>query len=200
MSEKELMKQEPRILIAIPTLDYVNYKFTECLTQLQSHSIKTGLDITIRFEPGTLVHLAREHLAQYAIDMKYTHVFWLDADMVFERSALNMLLNENVGFISGIYRRRRPPYDFTLYKKTDPWEKYIDIPGGVFPIAACGYGCVLMETRILQESMELFGTCFKPVEGIGEDLCFCKRVERLGEAMYGHGGVRCGHITQQITY
>ena len=188
----------PRILIAIPSLDFVHYRFVECLTELQKHALETGLDVTIKFDGGTLVHIAREHLARHAIDNQYSHIFWLDADITFPRSTLHMLLNEQKDFITGIYRARREPYSYTLFRKQGTWEKYTDIPGGTFEIAGCGFGCVLTATRLLRDSMDLFNTCFMPVEGIGEDLCFCERMTRMKEPMYAHSGIRCGHIAHQI--
>ena len=194
----ELFKAEPRIMIAIPSLDYVSSMFVEALTKLQKEALSTGLDVTIEYDRGTLVHLAREHLAKRAVEDKYTHVLWLDADMIFPPTTLNDLLQRNESFITGIYCQRRSPFDYVLFKDSKTWDRVTEIPDEPFEIAGCGFGCVLTATKILEESLELFNTCFKPIAGLGEDLCFCRRVSDLHYTMFADPRIRCGHISQSI--
>jgi hypothetical protein len=195
----ELTRQSPYILIAIPSLDYINSLFVESLMNLVEYTRMCGIKFKVRLERGTIVHMAREHLAKYAIENGFTHVFWLDADMVFQPWILKYLFDTGKEFISGVYRGRHgEEHNFTLYEKSEPWTLYKTIPDDIFEIAACGFGCVLMETRLLKEIDELFNACFLPSEGLGEDISFCKRMIIAGNKMYANPEVRLGHIGQCV--
>ena len=71
-----------KLLIAIPTNDYMHYQFCECLTKLVRRLDEDEIDYDIAFQGATLVYVGRDKLAQKAMDECYTHVLWLDSDMI----------------------------------------------------------------------------------------------------------------------
>lgn len=189
-----------KLLIAIPTLDYVNYQFVDCLLKLTRRLDRDGVDFDVRLLGGTLVYVARDKLARIAINGGFTHVLWLDADMIFTEELVEDLTFAGKPFVSGICHGRRPPHLSCLFKDLDLVMRFTSYPSGVFPIAGCGFGCVLMETEILAKVMEAYKTCFLPSASLGEDLMFCKRAADLGFKLYADGGVRLGHIGQTTIY
>lgn len=191
-----------RLLIAIPTLDFMHIGFVESLTKLVMYLKDDDVDFDVEFRSGTLVYCARDRICKKAIDEGYTHILWIDADMIFEETVLDDLLFAEKEYISGIFHARRPPHLSCLFKSLDPIERYSmdEYPCQPFEVAATGFGLVLMETSVVKRVWEKYGTCFLPSADLGEDLAFCKRAEECGVKMFADPSVRVGHIGHITIY
>lgn len=189
-----------KLLIAVPTLDFIHVNFAKSLTALIMRLNAEGIAFDVHFESGTLVYHARNKIAMKAIHEGFTHVLWFDSDMVFTDDIFDDLSFCEKPFVSGICHGRRPPHVSCLFKSIRPVERFTEYPYQHFEIAACGFGCVLMETRILAEVKKKFGTCFLPIEDLGEDVAFCWRVSECGIKMYAEPSARLGHIGHITIY
>lgn len=98
------MNKLPKVLIAIPCGETLETEFVKCL-----FSIKAKADVSIEFLSGSLVYVARERLADKAIQGGYDYVLWLDSDMVFNGDILQRFLDLDKDFVSGIYFTRKLP-------------------------------------------------------------------------------------------
>lgn len=189
-----------KLLIAIPAFDYIHTEFVKCLTALVQRLDRDGYNVDVKFITGTLVHVARDKLAYHAISNGYTHVLWLDSDMVFDDELLYDLQFSHKDFVSGIARSRRRPYTSCLFSDLRKVQRIDDYPRDTFRIAGCGFACVLIKTEILQKVRERFGTCFLPTADYGEDLAFCKRASECGFPIWAEPAVKVGHIGQIVIY
>lgn len=192
-----------KLLIGIPTLDYVNVEFMKCLTALILRLRDDGIKFDIDIESGTLVYTARERIAHKAINEGFSHVLWLDSDMVFSPNILDDLQFCGKAFVSGIYHARRKGYASCIFKSIDVdkgIERFEEYPHEAFKIAGCGFGCVLIETQILAQVCHNKGVCFTPLPSYGEDLAFCKRCIELGIEIWCEPSVVCGHIGHITIY
>lgn len=187
-----------KLLIAIPTLDYIHYRFVECLTNLTKYLSERNVDYDVCFEGGTLVYISRDNLAKKAINGKYERVLWLDADMIFDTNVYDMLLNTGKDFISAQYRGRHGKCLPCEFEHLIPPIRSTEFKKGIYRIEGCGFGCVLIKTDILKNVKECYDTCFAPNENMGEDLMFCKRAIELGNEIWGTDLIQAGHITQRI--
>ena len=193
-----------KLLIGVPTLDYVLADFMRCLIALIGRLNADGVEFDVDIESGTLVYFARERIANKAINEGYTHVLWLDSDMIFKPELLDDLMFSGKPFVSGIYHARRPGYASCIFKAIDPnkmvehWND--EYPRETFEIAGCGFGCVLIETEILRAVNHNFGTCFTPILNMGEDLAFCQRAHDLGHKIYCEPSVVLGHVGHITIY
>ena len=57
-----------KLLIAIPTYDYMHFLFVECLTKLIRRLDSEGVDYDVIYQGGTLVYVGRDRLARIAIE------------------------------------------------------------------------------------------------------------------------------------
>ena len=191
-----------RLMIAIPSFDQMQTAFVACLLKLVNKLHDDHVDFAVEIKAGTLVHTARDALAGKAIQEGFTHVLWLDADMIFEPELLDDLMFSGKSFVTGICHSRRLPYATCVFaditKDNTRWEG--PYPSDTFEIAGCGMACVLMETQILQDVFNSYLTCFTPLKSYGEDLAFCLRASGLGYKIYAEPSVRVGHIGQTIIY
>lgn len=191
-----------RLMIAIPTFDHVQAIFMDRLIKLVNRLHDDGIDFQVEIKTGTLVHTARDALAGKAVQGGFTHVLWLDSDMVFEPELVDDLTFSGKSFVTGICHSRRPPYATCVFTDIQNdiarWEG--PYPTDTFEIAGCGMACVLMETQILKDVFNSYLTCFTPLKNYGEDLAFCLRASGLGYKIYAEPSVRVGHIGQTIIY
>lgn len=186
-----------RLLIGVPTLDYVNADFVKCLTRLLMKLKDENIDFDLMIESGTLVYLARERIARKALDDHFTHVLWLDSDMIFNVDILEKLMASGKDFVTGIYHARRKGYGSCIFKSIEPdigVERFEEYPEELFQIAACGFGCVLTSSYLLSNVYLHNNTCFTPLPWLGEDIAFCKRATDLGFKLWCEPSVVCGHI------
>jgi len=193
-----------KLLIAIPCMETVPIAFMESLVKLDRRLRADGVDYKIATESGSLIYMARERLASRAINKGFTHVLWLDSDMVFNDTLLDDLSFSDKDFVSGIAHGRRSPFLSCLFKNIDlsalkRWELN-EYPSTTFEVAGCGFACVLIKTEILKNVMESCGTAFYPLKQYGEDLSFCKRAVELGYHIYAEPTVRLGHVAHLTIY
>lgn len=192
-----------KTLIAVPCMDSVPVAFCQSLALLQ----KEG-ECTLAMNAGSLVYNSRNDLAKMAIQMDADYVFWLDSDMVFPPDTLKRMmktLKENdLDILTGLYFRRVPPYSPVLFDRLRPkgdgfdWSEFKDIPGGLFLVGGCGFGCVLMKTDVFFDVQARFGTLFAPLANNGEDVAFCWRARECGFKIWCDPSVKLGHVSHSV--
>lgn len=192
-----------KLLIGIPTHDFIHVEFVKCLMALLDQLKRDGVDYTLDIDSGTLVYIARERISNKAINEGYSHVLWLDSDMVFQPTILDDLMFSGKSFVTGVYHARRKGHASCIFKSIDIHkgvERFEEYPNEAFRIAGCGFGCVLIETDILKAVTLNKGPCFLPMAGYGEDLAFCKRATEMGFEIWCEPSVVCGHIGHIAIY
>ncbi len=187
-----------KLLIAIPCMDFVPADFMQSLVGLARRLTAEGVCYDVAIEAGTLIYMARDKLASRAIKEKFTHVLWLDSDMVFGDGIVEDLQFCGKEFVTGIAHSRRKPFSSCLFKSLDlntleRW-KFEEYPKEAFRVAGCGMACVLMKTEILERVFLQCNTCFMPLLSYGEDLSFCKRAVSVGYEIWAEPCVRIGHM------
>lgn len=178
-------------------MDQVPAQFAQSLSMLEK--VDT---CAVSFNVGSLVYSSRNELAKRAIQMGADYVFWLDSDMVFDPDTLKRCFADisQGDIITGMYFRRVPPYSPVLYEELDlsnntcKWRELEEIPEGLFEVAGCGFGCVLMPTDILVDVQATYGEMFNPIRGTGEDLSFCWRARQLGYKIICDPSINLGHV------
>ena len=185
-----------RLLIAVPTTDYVHADFVKSLAKLQSELGRRHVAYDVEIQSGTLVYFARNRLANKAINENYTHVLWLDSDMVFSEQIVEDLMDVGKDMVCGAFVSRRPPYSPCIYTSIEKYniEKVKDFGLRPFRVDGCGFATVLTSVELLQAVTQKYGTCFQPTDYYGEDLAFCWRVKQLGREIWCEPTVRVGHI------
>ena len=195
--------EELKILIAVPSMDTVAAGFAQSLAMLQ----KAGR-CSVSFICGSLIYDARNKLAVQAIKMEADYVMWFDSDMVFQSDTLIRLLKtaeENkASIVSGLYFRRSAPYTpvafdtLTINENGAEWTDYEGELTGVHKVGGVGFGCILVDTDVIQDCLLEYETCFSPIGSVGEDLSFCWRAKQLGYDTYLDCDIKCGHVGHVI--
>lgn len=199
-------KKKPRILIAVPALDYVKTDFLICLMGLRTAGASTQLAVA----RGSLVYNARADLTLKAIQGGFTHILWLDSDMTFEPDIAVRLLadiEEGRDFVTGLCFKKAIPTMPTILSGVE-WEQkpngekdgrvdyFTDYPAdSVFEIAGCGLAACITSVDMLKKAAGHFkGSPFEPLPGLGEDYSLCWRLRKMGYRLYCDSRVKVGHI------
>lgn len=187
-----------KLLVGVPSLDFMHVETVKSLCALLARMRADGINHDLFICSGTLAHVARDKIARKAINEDYSHVLWLDADMIFGPELLEDLSFSGKQFVSGVAAARRPPHMICLFKDLDLNSlKHVeveDLRGEPFEIAGCGFACVLITVDILRAVCLKYKTCFLPMADYGEDLAFCKRAGEMGYHIWADPSVRVGHI------
>ena len=191
-----------KLMVAVPTVDYVNAEFMKCLLALQKKLIKDGVNVDVNIIGGTLVYIARERIAYAAVRNEYTHVLWLDSDMTFDDRIVEDLLFCGKEMVCGVFISRRPPYAPCIWSSIEKgnFRKVEKFGREPFQVAGCGFAAVLTSVELLKAVHDEFGTCFTPTTDNSEDIAFCERVKKLGREIWCDPGVKPGHIAHIPIY
>lgn len=192
-----------KTLIAVPCMDMVHTDFLRsCLSMEKDGEVRWG------FAQSSLIYDARNALANMAIDEGYDRVLWLDSDMAFDEHLFRRLsehLDLGKEMITGLYFSRRAPIRPIVYKAlylqpieggqkavADSFDDYQR--DGLFEVAGCGFGAVMMTVDLLKRVRGAFALPFFPVSGFGEDLAFCLRATQLGAKIWCDSSIKLGHV------
>ena len=183
----------PHTLIAVPCMPMIHTDFVSSLLTLNRPD-----DTSLRFRIGSLVYNARNAFAAEAISSGYDRVLFVDSDMILQPDTLTRLAAHMgpADLVSALAFTRSVPIRPVIYKPSgNDVIPYTDYPrNATFPIAAAGFGCVLIRTSLLKAVWDKFGPPFTPTSALGEDLAFCARAHDLGACMLCDSSVSVGHI------
>lgn len=191
-----------RLMIAVPSTDYIHADFVKSLAKLLQELGRRNIAYDVEICTGTLVYIARNRIANKAINEHFTHVLWIDADMVFNASVLDDLMDVGKEMVCGAFVSRRPPYGPCVYTSIEKnnIQKVKNFGMTPFRVDGCGFALVLTGVELLQDVTTKYGTCFQPTDYYGEDLAFCWRVKQLGREIWCEPTVRPGHLAQVPVY
>lgn len=189
-----------KLLIAVPCYDTMRAEFAQSLVGLMAKLTADGIPYEVKIISGTVVHTARDNLAKHAVNNGFSHVLWLDADMVFDDTILEDLTisGKTDQILCGRFISRHNPFLPTIFKRLEPSADRFDedhIPDETFRICACGFACVLTPVQALVDVLNNNrGTAFLPTVRASEDLAFCQRAAGLGYEIWCEPTARVGHI------
>lgn len=196
-----------KTMIAIPCMDQVQTDFFRSCVGLQT----SGL-IQWTTCQGSLIYESRHKLVDIALAGDFDRILWLDSDMVFDPSLFKRFsehIDQGKEMVCGVYFGRKTPIHPIIYRRCESelredglWpvaDPFDDYPAdAVFPVAACGFGAVMMTMDMLKRVKDRYPLPFFPAEGFGEDLAFCLRARELGITIWCDSSLKLGHTGTAI--
>lgn len=191
--------ENANVLIAVAvTWESLPKKFVESLMTMWKPPQNTVMQVK-----AIAIDLLRNLMVERALEKPFTHLFMLDADMIYPRDALYRLVCHDVGIVSGLSCRRLPPHELIYYKlkEGEDWE-FLQVlpkfPFGLQRVDALGGAGTLIKTDVLRDitpphfSLEMFTP-----DGlrVGEDIYFSKKATKAGYPLFCDLGVVYSHMT-----
>jgi hypothetical protein len=128
---------------------------------------------------------------------------WLDTDMTFPKDMFNIMLDEcekkNIKVMSAVYFKRN------FKNEVVGWRYGYDgkmsepvLDGTIQEVEVMGMGACVIHRSVLEKvgyPWFKYGSLHEKVEGLAtEDIQFCERCKEVGEKIYMHTGIYCGHL------
>ncbi len=191
-----------RILLAIPALDQMPTESVASLLSLFSHysydaTLKRPRQISYNIHRGSNYPHARRALVTHARDIRATHVFFVDSDMVLPKDALTRLLSHKVDFVCASYIRRYGDWRILGAPDEQAAPHHTLTPMRFVPL-----GCALIAISVFDRVPPPWFTFQMETEAQNdrsEDVHFCDKVRAAGVPIYldpkltrevGHVGVQ----------
>jgi len=189
-------------MIAMPVSKYI-----ESATFKSIYDLARPANTIIEFHyfQGYGVDQARNHIARCAIEGQFSHVFFVDADIVLPPDALLKLLAHDKDVVSGLYGRKRIGSNVVEVFNWNPnarngvstLQLKQLMPPGLHKVAAVGLGCCLIKTGVFKRMQYPMFEYFYPEDPtmtISEDIVFCQNVYDNKMVVFVDSSVVCGHI------
>ncbi|MBI2565230.1 glycosyltransferase family 2 protein [Candidatus Woesearchaeota archaeon] len=146
----------------------------------------------------------RNIIIKRALEKKYDYLLFLDTDIEFPEDLIERLLKHDKPITSSVYlsiqtvkgKNLIAPVlmDFTSVKgfvQHIPLNKVIN--QDFFEVAACGFGCCLIKTEVLEKVPLRYNKEY----GGGEDFLFCADArDKFGYKTYVDTSIKCIHIME----
>jgi GT2 family glycosyltransferase len=161
----------------------------------------------------TLIHSARNMLAEQFLETDCEWAFWLDSDMVLPPNTIPVMMRWarklKAQFLTGIYYQRIGDHKPLVLIRDEEARKYEDEyshsnicpPEGCkdpFKVHCCGFGAVLMHRDVLAKLARPF---FKygyigEKKDLSEDFYFCIQAKKAGIPLWAIPELECFHLGQ----
>ncbi len=199
------MKNPVRIMFGLLTRDtHIHYKFHFSMLGLWGKLFQSGIAKYI-----SSFHIGRGHptdrnvIIKDAIEKKFTHVCFIDDDMVFPDDAVIKLLEHDVDICTGTAFQRGKPHAPCMFFVSPEKEVYpvpvinhgmkeIDACGGYFMLINLA-SIVGMEEPYFKWGDKDLGYCMES-GGIGEDIYFGLKAKLAGAEIWCDSDIDITHI------
>lgn len=156
------------------------------------------------------VDAMRDKVLAGAIADGFSHVLFLDADMVWPTNLLERMLRHHAaGIVGGLYVLKAPPYSPVALAEP------IKVDGGVthykfqseydqdlVPVFVLGMGCTLIPTSVCEAIGPRPWFAYESDSDgwprVSEDVPFCRKAKEAGIPILLDPTVSCGHVTSQV--
>ena len=224
MNIKLNVKPPPIIVFCLPGKTFSG-AFLDSWTGLMSYCYKRGLNFIVSRHYSPVIYYVRnlclggdtlrgENQKPFNGKINYTHVMWIDSDIIFDRTCFEALLNYDLDVISGIYMMKGEKYFATVKKWDEEYfkghgafqfltEEDIQDHKGLMEVDYTGFGFILIKRRV-HEAIKY--PWFRPIyHQIGlckdfssEDASFCRLIKEAGFKIYIDPKIRVGHQKEVI--
>lgn len=193
---------EPKILIGIPTSDNARFHdFYDCLERLEK-PFRTEI-----YRPSYGIAKNRNIIIRKALADDFTHILFLDDDMVFGPNLLIQLLSHNKDVVNGLCLTRFPFFTPVLFDGINlnndlvP-HKLRENERGLIKIWASGLACTLINTKVFKNFIgdTFLSIGFLHPDELSEDISFYIQLESLGYEAYCDLNCHVGHHINAVIW
>ena len=180
------------ILIGVPCGENVKARTAFSLFNLRggpSLSMEIGADIAYN----------RNKLVMQALKGDYTHIFFVDSDMVFEKDTIEKMRAQNKDIVGLAANRRKLPLE-SVVKPLHKDDENKPLPTVVFEAASCGTGVMLIKTDVFRKIPAPWFDFEYDEKGdrVGEDVGFCRKAREAGYKIWVDPTIPVRHVGEYL--
>lgn len=209
-----------RIIFCLPGNNFSG-KFLDSIIELTSYCFHNNIPFKFSRQESSVVYYVRNKCLigdvlqgpeqkPFQGKENYTHLMWIDSDVIFDPKQFERLLNHDKDIVSGIYMME----DCTHFATVKKWDtEYFSKNGSfqfmtvddmskekeLFDVSYTGFGFILIKRGVF-ESMNypwfepLPQKIGKAVDFTSEDVAFCLKAQERGYKIWIDPTVRVGHL------
>lgn len=181
------MKTKIKLAIAIPNTGTIKAQTAFALCRMLKDF---PYDYDVLFHEGSMLHVMRERLMQKALDLKCTHLLFVDSDMSFEKDAVTRLLKRKKEVIGVSYNKRKLPVETTIQGPAK-WPNTT-----ITSADSVGTGFMLIDLKIIKDLKKPW--FFWGQNGESEDFWFCRLAREAGFKVWVDLTIPVGHIGDYV--
>lgn len=210
--------ENPTIIFCLPGNNFSG-RFLESFFSVIDYCYKSNIKFFISRKESSVVYFVRnmvlggdirrgENQKPFNGKLKYTHLMWIDSDIIFSVAQFQALLKHDKNIVSGIYKMEKN----TQYAVVENWDlAYLKQHGtfqfltdetmkkeSPFKVVYTGFGFMLIKYGVLES---LNYPWFEPlfikhedmIDFCSEDVSFCKKVKDKGFDIWVDPAIKVGH-------
>lgn len=221
MSEKS---RPLKVIFCLPGSNFSG-KFLDSWTDLVIYCLKNGIQFAKSRRESSVVYYVRSmcigghnlrgpNQKPFGGKIDYTHLMWIDSDIVFRPDQFQALLDADQDIVCGSYMMENGEEyavveswdeDYFLEKGAFRFMRQADYAAktGLFPVAYAGMGFMLVKKGVFES---ISYPWFRPlttkighvVDFSSEDVAFCKLAQEQGYKVMVDPRIRVGHLKSRI--
>lgn len=217
------LKTQPKVLISVFSRSEQTWRlFVQSLMAAMKWAVTNGWDVGLTWATRTMIHLAREQVADLAVKLSdksvaaggvdYDYVLFLDDDHTFPANAFFQLVSSGKDVVGALaYRRSTNQRDPTradhrscAFRWVDPVEKKLadTIEGfehtGLQRVDAIGFGMTAVKLDVIRAMKAAGLKALFEFYTRGEDIDFCAKATDLGAEVWCDTDLILGHIGDPV--
>jgi hypothetical protein len=185
--------KKTRILLGIPTIGMVDYRFAMSLA-----SLKLPENTTLMISPRAMIDTSRNLICQkFLEDPSYTHLVMIDDDMTFDYDFVSKLLEADVDIVAGLAFKRRSEFTPCVFKLKQEDKQYYPVLPEVFQeVDIVGTGGIAIKAEVFKKlKFPWFETYYdKDGKHWSVDFDFCIKAKKAGFKIFVEPSAKMGHI------
>ena len=115
------MKEKVKLYVATPVHSDVSMHYMQSVVRLQAECYKNNIEFTLDMMKSSLVTQGRNVCVAHFLNTDYTHLLFIDSDILFYPQSIFKMLNKNVEMCS-------IPYPMKIINWDKVFDKYKNLP------------------------------------------------------------------------
>jgi hypothetical protein len=154
--------QPPAVALCIPSFSTWMADMAMAFSALCGHTVNVkAARLAMCNQKASMITMARNDLAQRALEMNADYCLFIDSDLVFPPDALVRLLSHNKDIVGATYNKRVPPYETLGKLKGAAPSIEVLQKGGLYEADYLPGGFMLIKTEVFKKlSWPWFFECF----------------------------------------
>jgi hypothetical protein len=214
-----------KIIFCLPGSSFSG-KFLECWSELLGYCVQKGIQFGVSRKSSPNIYYVRNmclgadnlrgaNQKPFNGKVDYTHLMWIDSDILFNPGQFQALLDRNVDIASGLYLMDGgkafaavKDWDEEYFKKNGSFQFLTPADfqnqTGLMEVSYAGFGFMLIKRGVFEAlKYPWFRPIFKQigpaVDFTMEDVGFCLQAQEIGYKIHIDPQVRVGH-EKRIVY
>ena len=191
-----------RLLIAHPTSFHIDHDAQVAIHKMSKRTLdEPGCYPDLCISSSYMVDMARNDIAQHAIDGGYGWVLMVDSDTVPPETAYVDLLSSGREVCLGYYPQKSDPAMSSLVAESGRRLMMGEVAGDEpFEVEKGGFGCALVNVGVFGRVEYPWFRYVDLEQGVrrSEDHYFCIKCREVGIGVFASPLARCRHVARRV--